>query len=191
MPNKVQQLREEAIRILREDYPKIKEGVYRLEVFMRSRSKKAVYELRDFLDHLASLFRDNISEEEAEKHINECRTHLRRCSVEPLEYMAEKRFIKLDLYVRWFARIPFIRNNPTTKFEFFQKMQEIKRLIAEGRIVKTEGTACELMDKAFGITTDLLAQISPLSFLIQGLCWVIVVFFTGWVAAYLTLVLSH
>lgn len=157
---------------------------------MRFESKKAVYELRDFLDHLAALFREDISEQDAEKHINECRTHLRRCSVEPLEYMAEKRFIKLDLYVRWFARIPFIRNNPTTKPEFFKKMQEIKKLIAEGRTVKTEGKACELMDKAFGIATDLLSQVHPISFVLQGIVWIISVFIIAYVTAYLTFIMS-
>ena len=186
----IEQAREEAIRILREDYPKIKRGLYQLEVFMRRKSKKAVYELRDYLDHLASLFRDDISECDAEKDVNECRTHLRRCVVEPLEYVAERRFIKLDFYVRWFARIPFIRNNPVVKPEFLQGMHEIKSLIAEGRAVKTEGKACEFMSVAFAKATDLLAQVHPISFLIQGLMYIIGVFFVGWVAAHMAIALS-
>ena len=181
MSNKVQQFRDEAIKILQEDYPKVKKGMYRLEVFRRRKSRKAVYELRDFLDHIALLYGEDISDDEAEKHIHECRTHLRRCVVEPLEYMAEKQFVTLDRYVRWFAKIPFIiPKNPILKSEFFQKMQEAKELIAEGRIVKTEGKACELMERAFSIETDLLSQVHPISFLIQGLCWIIASFFVGW-----------
>lgn len=180
MARTVQEIREHALALLRQDYPSIKEGVYRLEVFMRQKSRKAVYELRDFLDHLCSLYRDDISPEDAEKHFQECRTHLRRCAVEPLEYMAEKRFVQLDLYARWFAMVPFVfRDNPLSKPEFFQRMREAKGLIAEGRIAKTEGRACQLMDQAFGVITDLLAQVQPLRYIIAGLCWLIGVLIVG------------
>jgi len=179
----VEDIRCEALQILRVDYPRVKEGVYRLEVFMQTKSKKAVYELRDFLDHLSSLFREDITAEEAKKHLYECRTHLRRCSVEPLEYMAEKRFVQLDRYARWYARVPFpFRENPLSKPEFFQRMKEAKRLIAEGRTVKTEGQACERMDKAFEIVTDLLEQVKPSRYLVQGLLWGAGVFIAGLLA---------
>ena len=150
MPRTIDEVRHEAIEILRSQYPRVKRAMLRLEVFRRQRSRKAVYELRDFLDHLAALFQDDISVDSAETHVKECRTHLRRCSVEPLEYIAEKQFVQLDRYVRWFAKIPYvIRHNPVAKPEFFAKMQEVKELIAQGRDVKTEGRAAELMDKAF------------------------------------------
>ena len=183
----IEDIRLRAIELLREDYPKIKAGMLRLEVFMQARSKKAVYELRDFLDHLAELFKEGVELEDAEKHLRECRTHLRRCSVEPLEYMAEKRFIKLDRYAKWFARIPFVfRDNPLRNPEFFQQMREAKQLIADGRIVKTDGQARECMDKAFAIVTDLLAQASPARYLAQGICWLIGTFIAGVVAAIAT-----
>ncbi|MBM3334367.1 hypothetical protein FJY63_06875 [Candidatus Sumerlaeota bacterium] len=70
---------------------------------MRRRSRKAVYELRDFLDHLARVFSPEVAPEEAEKHVHEMRTHLRRCAVEPLEYQAEKNFVRVDQYVRFLA----------------------------------------------------------------------------------------
>jgi len=179
----IEQLRQEALEILRKDYPKIKDGIFRLEVFMRQKSRKAVYELRDFLDHLCALHRDDISLEDAQKHLYECHTHLRRCAVEPLEYMAEKRFVQLDRYARWFAMVPFIfRDNPLAKPEFFQKMKEAKGLIAEGRIVKTEGRACELMDQAFGIVTDLMSQVEPLRYVVKGLLWAIGIFLAGLLA---------
>ncbi len=172
MSDNIDDIRREALEILRTEYPKVKAGVLRLEVFMQTRSKKAVYELRDFLDHFALLFQDDVTIDDAIKHVRECRTHLRRCAVEPLEYMAEKRFVKLDRYARWCARVPFVfgfRGNPVSKPEFFQKMKEAKQHIINGRIVKTEGHACEHMEMAFEIVTDLLEQISPWRYLCQGI----------------------
>ena len=106
--------------------------------------------------------------------------------------MAEKRFVKLDRYARWFVIVRLIPNNPLSKPEFFQKMKEVKSLIVEGRIAKTEGHACQLMDQAFGIVTDLLAQVQPSRYLLQSLFWLIGAliigvigglagaYFTGW-----------
>ena len=180
MSQTVDDIRREALEILRVEYPQVKEGMLRLEVFMQSRSKKAVYELRDFLDHFAFLFHEDITIEDAQTHIHECRTHLRRCAVEPLEYMAEKRFVKLDRYARWLAPLSFVfRSNPLSKPEFFQRMKEAKEHITEGRIVKTEGQACQHMDRAFGIVTDLLAQVSPLKFVVQGTLWSVLIFLGG------------
>ena len=156
----------------------------RLEVFMQTKSKKAVYELRDFLDHLALLFREDILVEDAKRHFYECHTHLRRCVVEPLEYMAEKRFVKLDRYARWLARLSFVLpNNPLNKPAFFQQMKEAKEHILKGRIVKTEGEACDHMDKAFEIVTDLLAQVTPMQFLFQRTLWLVGTFVAGLVSA--------
>ena len=188
---KIEDIRREALEMLRVDYPKIKEGVCRLEVFMRQKSKKAVYELRDFLDHLSALFQQDIAIDEATKHLHECRTHLRRCAVEPIEYQAEKRFVQLDRWARWYARIPVpFRDNPLSKPEFFQRMKEAKRLIAEGRIVKTEGQACEHMDKAFEIVTDLLEQVRPLKYILQGILLAIGIFVSGVLATLATIWLS-
>jgi hypothetical protein len=61
-------------------------------------------------------------------------------------------------------------------------MKEAKGLIAKGRIVKTEGQACEHMDKAFEIVTDLLAQVNPSRYLAQGLLWGAGVFIAGLLA---------
>ena len=176
MNGTIEDIRREALEILRIDYPKVKAGVLRLEVFMQTKSKKAVYELRDFLDHFAMLFREDISVEEAAKHLCECHTHLRRCAVEPLEYMAEREFVRLDRYARWCARVPIVfgfRGNPVSKPEFFQKMKEAKQHIVDGRIVKTEGKACEHMEAAFATVTELLGQISPWRYLSQGLFWLL------------------
>lgn len=187
MCGSIDDIRREAIEIIRTDYPKIKAGMFRLEVFMHARSKKAVYELRDFLDHFAALFQDGIALEEATKHLFECRTHLRRCTVEPLEYMAEKGFVRLDRYSRWSARIPFLfafRDNPVSKPEFFQRMKEAKEHIANGRHVKTEGQACEHMESAVEIVTDLLEQLKPSRYFIQGLLWVCGIIFLTFIGTF-------
>ena len=185
MDKNIEDARREVLEILQVDYPKVKEGVYRLEVFMQRKSRKAVYELRDFLDHLAALSREDITVEEAKKHRYECRTHLRRCSVEPLEYQAEKSFVRLDRYARWYARIPLpFRDNPLSKPAFFQKMKEAKNHIVQGRLVKTEGQACEHMDKAFEIVMDLLEQVRPGRYRIQGILVGIGVFIAGVLATF-------
>ena len=172
MCDRIQELRDEVVEILRTDYPSAKRAVFRLEVFRRTKSRKAVYELRDFLDHLALLFADDVSVETAEIHIYECRTHLRRCVVEPLEYMAERQFVRVDRYARWFARVPcWIRKNPVAKKEFFQEMVRAQELIVEGPATKATGKACDLFDEAFGILTDLLSQVHPLRYLVDGLFW--------------------
>ena len=163
MARTIQEIREEALDILREDYPRAKESMCRLEVFMRTKSKKAVYELRDFLDHLAAIFySDDIPPDEAEKHVHECRTHLRRCSVEPLEYMAEKGFVELDEAAQRIQRYPFLlSDNPFIKPNFLHRMRDAKACIAKGRVVKTDGEACQWMDKAFWIVEELKAEVEP------------------------------
>ena len=173
-------IREEAVKIIRDEYPPIQQGVLRLEVFMRRRSKKAVYELRDFLDHLSHIWRDGITPDEAEKHLGECRTHLRRCAVEPLEYMAEKRFVKLNRYANIFGIMSFLMpSNPVTKPDFISQMQHIKALVVEGRTIKTEGQACAKMEEAFAIATDLLAQVHPLGLCVRGILALLVAIVAG------------
>jgi hypothetical protein len=179
----VDECRKECIRILREEYPKIKDGVFRLEVFMQTKSKKAVYELRDCFDHIATLHKDGITEEEANLHLNECRTHLRRCVVEPLEYMAEKQFFQLHKYVQRFGWIRFIKDNPLSKPDFFHKMKKIKELIAEGRTSKTEGNAAQIFGEAFNESHALLSEITPLRYLINGVLVVVGAFISGGLAA--------
>lgn len=177
MTQSIEDIRQNAEEILRTDYQTAKKAILRLEVFRRTKSKKAIYELRDFLDHYASIFKSDIAPDMAEKHLHECRTHLRRAAVEPLEYMAEKCFVKLDAYARFLGRIPIpSRPNPFADRAFFEQMHKMKVLIADGRMVKTEGEACKLMDEAYSIGAELLAKVTPYRFLVSGVLWLIGLF---------------
>ena len=44
----------EVRKILSEDYPRAKEAILKLEVYLGKRSERAVYELRDTFDHIAT-----------------------------------------------------------------------------------------------------------------------------------------
>ena len=176
----VRKCRENAITILREDYPAVKDGVLALEVFMRRKSRKAVYELREFLSQLAKIFEYGISSTDAEHNVSECRTHLRRCIVEPLEYKAEKGFVRLHRISFWFGWV--IWRAPQAHKDFHHNMVKIKHLIAEGRQVKTEGKAAVLFREAFELVEDLKAEVGPLWFVTRAIIGLIVVFLCGWAA---------
>ncbi len=62
-------------------------------------------------------------------------------------------------------------------------MKEAKRLITEGRLMKTEGAECEHMEEAFEIVTDLLEQMRPLKYIFQGAAWILVTFVAGLLSA--------
>jgi len=173
--------RRQALTIIREDYPAVKNGVLRLEVFMRRKSRKAVYELRDFMAHFAIIFDDRVTPEDARHNLSECRTHLRRCVVEPLEYQAEKGFVRLDRLSRYFGWV--LWGTPQIKKNFYKKMVEAKALIAEGRIVKTEGKATEHFEKAFMIVQDLTAEVGPARYIVKAVFWIAAIFAAGIVTA--------
>ena len=187
-------VREKALDILRKDYPKVKDGVLSLEVFMRRKSRKAVYELRDFMAHFAKIFEDGISEDDAEHNFSECRTHLRRCVVEPLEYKAEKGFVRLDRLTRYFGWV--IWRAPQAKKDFHKNMFEVKKLIASGRHVKAEGDATGYFLAAFEKVQELQADVGPIWYTVRAILALIVIFLAGLFAeagkdAYLNLKAKH
>lgn len=175
--DEVVRCRTEAIDILRDDYPGVKDGLLSLEVFMRRKSRKAVYELRDFLAHFAKIFEDEISPADARHNLSECRTHLRRCAVEPLEYKAEKGFVRLDRLSRWFGWV--VWRAPQTKKDFHRTMVEIKKLIAAGRHVKAEGRAADSFRNAFELVEDLKADVGPVRYIIRAIIAAVVIFLVG------------
>src|SRR6266436_5232631 len=81
-----------AKEVLTEYYPHAKEAILSLEVYSRKRSQRAVYELRDTLDHLSIALASSTSPAEARRHLAECHTHLRRAAIEPYEWLAERKF---------------------------------------------------------------------------------------------------
>ncbi|MFZ0244293.1 hypothetical protein [Candidatus Binatus sp.] len=151
------------LQLLRDDYPKAREAVIELEVYSRTRSKKAVYEMRDFLDHLHRMLMET-DPEKVRGHIFEARTHIRRCVVEPMEYLAEKQFVKADRLYRWrilIFGIPFTGSVPQPA-GIGPKLIEAQRLIAKGRAAKTSLDAYGDFKQSFQMTTDLCAPANPL-----------------------------
>ena len=164
----------EAIRLLREEYPVAKKAVIMLEVFRRTRSKKAVYELRDFLDHLSAAFLKD-DEGQIQGHLREATTHLRRSTVEPLEYLAEKQYVRTYRayrYGRWMLNIP---GNPSLPEGAFGKLLEAQQMIVEGREEKTTSRAYEIFKKSFEISTDLYVGINPVRSILGLAAWTIAV----------------
>lgn len=180
MARTLDEIRQETVSILQDEYPEVQKGLLQLEAFLRFKSRKAVYELRDFLYHLAEIYRTDITPEEAENPLAECRTHLRRCTVEPLEYQAEKTFVRIDRYVRWFGWLPWaLGRNPIHDSDFVNEMHEIQRLIAKGRAIKTEGEACHLLRDAFERAMRLQEKIRPIRFALVGLVVVVLSMVVG------------
>jgi hypothetical protein len=169
------EVRAAAIDLLRTDYRFAKKAMVELEVFTRSRSKKAVYELRDFTDHLSFIFQDSIDADAAEAHLKEAKTHLRRCIVEPIEYLAEKQLVRVSRYSAWIIfRIP-ATTNPALRSGFYTKVIEAKQLIVQGRLEKTSSAAYDTFKQAFEIGTDLLAEVHPLQWGWKGFMSLMVV----------------
>jgi hypothetical protein len=177
VPPEVLKCRAAALDIIRDDYPKVKDGILSLETFMRRKSRKAVYELRDFMAHFVIIFTDGVSEEDAKHNLSECRTHLRRCIVEPLEYQAEKGFVKLDRLSRCFGWV--LWRTPQTKKDFYHNMVRIQELIARGREVKADGNAANFFREAFELVQDLKADIGPARYIIKGIFWILAIFVAG------------
>ncbi|MBM3334368.1 hypothetical protein FJY63_06880 [Candidatus Sumerlaeota bacterium] len=78
-------------------------------------------------------------------------------------------------------------NNPIRKEGFFQRMSEVKALIAKGRVCKAEGSAAKYMLEAYEKVTALLDEIQPLRYLVKLLLWIAGAFATGYAAAIVTL----
>lgn len=164
----LQEVRERAIALVRQDYANAEKAIIRLEVFTRSRSKKAVYQLRDFLNHLHHIFTTDDAAK-AQRHLVEAETHLRRATLEPIEYLAEKHFVMIDEGLdQWIFKIPF-RGNPRMRSDFSRKMFEAREHIFRGRTQKMQHEAYVDFEKAFEISTELLAEVHPLQWRVKVL----------------------
>lgn len=153
----VDEVRQAAIRLLREDYPLAKKAIIELEVFTNSRSKKAVYEIRDFTDHVSEIFAENQTDVDAEKHLAEAKTHLRRCIVEPMEYQAERQWLRAHRYYRFaLFQIPLL-GVPNAR----TRLMQAKLKIVEGRETKTHRQAYETFRESFQITCELADAVHP------------------------------
>lgn len=169
MARQLDEIRQDAINVLRVDFPAVEKTILKLEVFMRSRSKRAVYELRDFTNHMARIFGDETTPIQAEQELGEMRAHLRRCAIEPLEFQAEKTFVKLNKCAKWFGWLHwFEKDTPLAEPAFSETMYKIKCAIIEGRSHKgevgsvgEEALACKCMNEAFDLGAALWRRMNP------------------------------
>jgi hypothetical protein len=155
-------------KILVEDYPHAKRAIYTLEVFIRKRSKRSIYELRDTLDHLSIALLPETTPAEARRHLAECQTHLRRASIEPFEYVAEKKVLqieKIGIRGRWLHKFLMIRSEISLDGnDLIDGVRAISQQIVEGRICKATSKSLDHMKAAVVLADDLLSKIKPKQF---------------------------
>jgi hypothetical protein len=154
--------RAEVDHILTHHYPQAKEAILMLEIYSGKRSTRAVYELRDTLDHLSVALDLRTSPADARRHIAECHTHLRRAAVEPYEWLAERQFLKIEKIVtkgKWLYRILFLE--APSGSDLMVELREIGMLIREGRIAKGSGESLKHMKEASLKADDLLDRLKP------------------------------
>ncbi|PYJ80057.1 MAG: hypothetical protein DME22_24540 [Verrucomicrobia bacterium] len=155
--------------ILTDDYPHAKRAIYTLEVFSRKRSRRAVYELRDTLDHLSIALNANTSPAEARRHMHECKTHLRRAAVEPFEWLAERKTLQIEKMAvrgRWLYALLCLQK-PDLKPEGTDLIIELKAIaqkIVEGRITKATAASVKHMEDALRMADALMEKLKPKQF---------------------------
>ena len=151
--------------VLTEYYPYAKEAILALEVLSRKRSERAVYELRDTLDHIAIALRNETSPADARRHFAECHTHLRRAAIEPYEWLAEKKFLEIEsisIKGKWIYRMLFIRK--PYGHEMIEELGIIAKEIIAGRNSKGTMESLSHMREACRIADDTLKKLRPKEF---------------------------
>lgn len=153
------------VEVLTEYYPFAKEAILSLEVYSKKRSQRAVYELRDTLDHLSIAVAESTSPAEARRHIAECHTHLRRAAIEPFEWLAEHKFLEIERIAvkgRWIYRLVMIR--PPEGYEVITELGKIAAQIVKGRVAKGTAESVGLMRQATEMATECLEKLKPKEF---------------------------
>lgn len=156
---------ERLITILREQYiPYVKDAILWLEVHTGEKSKRAVYELRDALDHIAIAVQEDISEDDAVRSLNAVEEHFRRAAVEPAEWIALEELRKL-LRIKqrgfWWWRL-FLLKTPNLK-DFDEKIFEGQEFVAQGRHFKgiSLADAYKNFKEAYLVFHRLLDKVQP------------------------------
>jgi len=152
----------EALRVLTEYYPHAKEAILMLEVFSGKRSTRAVYELRDTLDHISIALNSSTKPSEARRHFAECFTHLRRAAIEPYEWLAERKFLKIEKIVvkgKFIYKLLWLE--PPTGPDMVADLKEIGEKIIAGRIAKGTKESLKHMQEANEKAEALLTRLRP------------------------------
>ena len=163
-------------RILTEDYPHAKRAIYTLEVFVRQRSRRSIYELRDTLDHLSIALLPETTPSEARRHLAECHTHLRRAAIEPFEYVAEKKVLQIEqigIRGKWLHKFLMVRSEISLDGnDLVEGVKAISQEIVEGRICKATSKSLGHMHNAVEMADALLEKIKPKQFYdrLYGFC---------------------
>jgi len=151
--------------VLTEYYPHAKEAILALEVLSRKRSERAVYELRDTLDHISIALRSETSPADAKRHLAECHTHLRRAAIEPYEWMAEKKFLEIEslsVKGKWVYRFLCIRK--PDGYEMVDDLGGIAKEIIAGRNSKGASESLTHMREAVRLADASLKRLRPKEF---------------------------
>jgi len=151
--------------VLTEYYPHAKQAILSLEVYSKKRSQRAVYELRDTLDHISIALAKTTSPAEARRHIAECHTHLRRAAIEPFEWLAEHKFLEIERLAvrgRWIYKILLMQ--PPEGYEVVSELEKIAGKIVEGRVAKGTAASVQLMREACKMATECLEKLKPKQF---------------------------
>lgn len=153
------------LKLLREQYlPYVKDAILWLEVHTGEKSKRAVHELRDALDHIAIAVQPDIKEEEALKCLDAVEEHFRRAAVEPAEWVALeqlRKLLKIKQSGFWWWKF-FLLKPPDSK-EFNDKIHKGQELIAQGRHFKGISLAESYKNfkEAYIIFRQLLDEVQP------------------------------
>ncbi|MFH1191793.1 MAG: hypothetical protein V1670_06335 [Candidatus Omnitrophota bacterium] len=144
--------------------PYVKEAVLWLEVYSGEKSKRAVYELRDALDHIAIAVQSGISEEKAIKSLDAAEEHFRRAVVEPAEWIALeelRRLLKIKNKGFWWWKF-FLLRAPDSK-EFNEKIYKAQEFITQGRHYKGVSIkdSYDNFKKAYILLHELLDEVKP------------------------------
>jgi hypothetical protein len=157
-----------ASKILTEDYPLAKNSIYTIEVFMRQKSRRAVYELRDMVDHVSIALANTTTPREARFHLAEAKTHLRRAAIEPYEWMAEKKVLQIEKIAikgRWLHKFLMVRSEIALDGnDLVDGLREISQLIIDGRVCKATSKSLEYMSEALTKADALLIKVNPKQF---------------------------
>ncbi len=144
--------------------PFTKKSVMWLETLTHQKSKRAVHELRDALDHIATALHDETSKKDALQSIEAITEHFRRAAVEPAEWIALKKLEQL-LDIRaggfWWWRLLGVM--PPNRKEFARKVYQGQDYIVKGRELKAVsiGDAFENFKQAYLTFVTILDDIEP------------------------------
>lgn len=154
------------LRLLRHPiYWYARKALIRYEVVQREVQLLAITELRDTLDHLAFVCKEDATREQQEAGLTSAEEHLRRAAVETLEMGIETRLANLIRHLRFYWISQHIYPDLPPEREVHQRLRNIQDLLMTGREKKSQAEAAtESVDSfisAYKEVIDLRDSIRP------------------------------